>query len=59
MKLYIKGFKQRPKKRGSGGGDHGEQSWKPRGRAALSYKEANGWRREVEAGAFLKGCSHC
>ena len=39
MKLYIKGFKDRSLRRGSGGGDHGEQSWKPRGRAALSYKE--------------------
>ena len=40
MKLYIKGFKDRSLRRGSGGGDHGEQSWKLRGRAALSYKEA-------------------
>ena len=40
IKLYIKGFKDRSLRRGSGGGDHGEQSWKLRGRAALSYKEA-------------------
>ena len=46
IKLYIKGFKDRSLRRESGGGDHGEQSEKPRGRAALSHKEANGWRRE-------------
>ena len=40
MKLYIKGFKDRSLRRGSGGGDHGEQSWKLRGRAAVSFKEA-------------------
>ena len=40
MKLYIKGFKERSLRKISGGRDHGEQSWKPRDRAALSYKEA-------------------
>ena len=55
MKLYIKGFQERSLRRGSRGGDHGEQSWKPRGRAVLSYKEAKlnmgegGWGRVEDA----------
>ena len=40
MKLYIKGFQERSLRRGSRGGDHGEQSRKPRVRSVLSYKEA-------------------
>lgn len=49
MKLYIKGFKQRSPRRGSGGGDHGEQSLEAEGQSCTELQGSK--RVEEESGA--------